>query len=161
VKIDISKLKDNEVLELAHQYDPKELNLELYDLHYREPLKLEGRLERVRTSLFFKGSLRSGFEILCTRCLKPVARKVNEPFDLYYPYTGQESVDATDDVREVMLLSYPVKFLCQESCKGLCPQCGTNWNEATCRCPKKKIESGTGAFDKLKDWYSKTKGKKE
>ncbi|MBI4550047.1 MAG: DUF177 domain-containing protein [Candidatus Omnitrophica bacterium] len=159
--IDISKLKYDEFLELEHEYNPKNLNLELYDLHYREPLRLEGRLERVRTSLFFKGTLRSGFEILCTRCLKPVNQKVKETFDLYYPYTGQETIDATDDIREVMLLSYPVKFLCKESCKGLCPQCGANWNEESCRCPRVEKKTGPGAFDKLKEWYSQKKGKKE
>ena len=33
-----------------------------------------------------------------------------------------------------VLLASPVKLICREDCKGLCPQCGTNLNNATCNC---------------------------
>lgn len=159
MKIDISKLKEGERLALEHEYDPKELNLELYDLRYVSPLELKGGIERIKNSLFFKGSLRTDLEIACTRCLKTVKVKSEEPFDLYYPFTGQEELDTTDEIREVMLLSYPVKFICRESCKGLCPQCGTNLNEKSCRCVP-EVKNETHAFDRLGEWYQKKKKKK-
>ena len=35
---------------------------------------------------------------------------------------------------EQFYLALPMKPLCREACKGLCPNCGTNLNEATCDC---------------------------
>jgi uncharacterized protein len=37
-------------------------------------------------------------------------------------------------VREQVLLSLPSRTLCQPDCKGLCPRCGQNLNQATCNC---------------------------
>jgi uncharacterized protein len=39
-----------------------------------------------------------------------------------------------DVLREQLLLASPVKLVCREDCKGLCPQCGTNLNTVTCNC---------------------------
>ena len=33
-----------------------------------------------------------------------------------------------------ILLKWPVKVLCKESCKGLCKTCGVNLNQETCVC---------------------------
>ncbi len=163
MRIDITKLKEGETLSLEHEYDPKALSLELYDLHYLDLLKLAGRLEKIKTALFLKGTLSTRLELLCTRCLKPVVQNVSENVDLYYPFTDQEYLETTDDVRAVMLLSYPVKFLCQDSCKGLCYRCGANLNEEACQCGKGAGEqlSGGGAFDRLKEWYIKRKKTRE
>ena len=159
MRIDITRLKEGESLALEHEYDAKALNLELYDLHYLALLKLKGTLEKVTSSLFLKGVLTTRLELLCTRCLKPVEQKVSEAVDLYYPCTDQEYLEITDDLREVMLLSYPAKFLCQENCKGLCYRCGANLNEAPCQCGKEPgaAAPGEGAFDRLKEWYLKRK----
>ena len=160
MRIDISKLKEGETLLVEHEYDPKALGLELYDLHYLALLKLNGKIERVKASLFFKGRLATELELLCTRCLKPVSQAAVEPFDLYYPYTGEEFLETTNEIREVMILSYPVKFVCQEDCKGLCPHCGANLNAESCPCKvEEKPIRPSGAFDQLSEWYKKKKRK--
>lgn len=155
MRIDISKLKEGEVIALEHEYDPRELSLELHDLHYLGLLKLKGTLERVKNSLFFKGSLTTEFQILCMRCLKPVSMGVREPFDLYYPFRGEDFLETTDEIRDVMILSYPVKFNCREDCRGLCPTCGVNLNEEACHCSKKGDMEKSSPFDRLKDWYQR------
>jgi uncharacterized protein len=35
---------------------------------------------------------------------------------------------------EQFQLALPMKALCSEACKGLCPTCGTNLNTGTCDC---------------------------
>jgi uncharacterized protein len=37
-------------------------------------------------------------------------------------------------LREQFYLAIPMRPLCREDCKGLCPHCGTNWNTGTCAC---------------------------
>jgi uncharacterized protein len=39
--------------------------------------------------------------------------------------------------------------LCRQECQGLCPECGANWNHATCGCRESPRES---PFDSLKEF---------
>ncbi len=48
-------------------------------------------------------------------------------------------LDITALTLEDIYLSLPMKFLCREDCKGICPQCGANLNETSCDC-KKEID---------------------
>jgi uncharacterized protein len=50
-----------------------------------------------------------------------------------YPLNGGE-LDLEPLARDAVLLELPLAPLCAEDCLGLCPQCGTNWNESTCGC---------------------------
>ena len=47
---------------------------------------------------------------------------------------GVEKVDLDDLLRQQLYLSLPVKNLCAEECRGLCPGCGANLNQADCTC---------------------------
>lgn len=43
-------------------------------------------------------------------------------------------------------LELPVKVLCAEDCKGLCPRCGANRNRTTCACPSTDPDPRLGAL---------------
>jgi uncharacterized protein len=94
-------------------------------------------------------------EMNCGRCLEPFEVPVDAPFDLrYVPLTdnrgeGEREVaeedlatayfregmlDLIDLLREQFVLALPMKPLCRETCRGLCPQCGTNLNNTRCDC---------------------------
>jgi len=47
---------------------------------------------------------------------------------------GTDEIDLGEAVREELLLAVPPYMECRPDCKGLCPQCGTNWNEQSCDC---------------------------
>jgi uncharacterized protein len=102
-----------------------------------------------------KGDLATRLEVSCARCLEPVAHDVARTFDLLYrpqgtdagpeerSVTGTETeigyyqgdgVQLEDVLREQVLLALPLKSLCREQCKGLCPQCGKNLNVESCSC---------------------------
>lgn len=68
-------------------------------------------------------------------------------------YTGDE-IDLTDPLRENILLELPMKPLCDENCKGLCPTCGANRNEAACTCTADQ-EVVDPRFSVLKDLLRK------
>ena len=44
----------------------------------------------------------------------------------------------------------PLKPLCDETCKGLCPQCGANLNHETCTCAAEAVNSPFALLAKLK-----------
>jgi uncharacterized protein len=45
-----------------------------------------------------------------------------------------DAIDLADLLREQFYLALPMKPLCRQDCRGLCPQCGTNLNTDTCQC---------------------------
>jgi len=102
-----------------------------------------------------KGKLDTSLEVACARCLDPVLYEVDRSFDLLYrplgTDAGHEELSITDAeaeigyyqgeglmledaLREQVLLALPLKVVCREDCKGLCPLCGKNLNESQCSC---------------------------
>lgn len=91
----------------------------------------------------------------CSRCLKDVrmhvdreievsyVRRPEEPVDeeaeldegdLDTDYYSGDSIDLRAVLTEQILLDLPMKILCSDDCKGLCPQCGADLNEGGCDC---------------------------
>ena len=54
-------------------------------------------------------------------------------------FSGDE-IDLLPYAEQTVFLSQPMKTLCSEDCKGLCPQCGTNLNDNECSCDKSPID---------------------
>ncbi|MDD4894729.1 MAG: DUF177 domain-containing protein, partial [Candidatus Omnitrophica bacterium] len=73
--------------------------------------------------------------IRCSRCLEEINSGFNQEFELHYAVDKLEPViDLDPDIREEIILSYPINPLCDADCKGLCPRCGHNLNEGGCNC---------------------------
>ena len=70
------------------------------------------------------------------------------------PYTGN-AIDLIPLIGEQIIVNVPSNPICQESCKGICQQCGANLNRATCQCDKS--ERRGSAFEVLKDFQVKQK----
>ena len=76
----------------------------------------------------------------CMRCLKPAtpsveveAREVDRPGggeELDSPYVKEQTLDLAAWARDAFALAMPVKVLCREDCRGLCPVCAADLNEA-------------------------------
>jgi uncharacterized protein len=76
----------------------------------------------------------------CMRCLQDAAPQVEvearevdvpgEGEELESPYVQEEVVDVAAWARDAFALAAPVKVLCKEDCKGLCPECAADLNEA-------------------------------
>ena len=70
--------------------------------------------------------------------------------------SGDDYIEAPDYMldtdallRDDILLELPSKFLCKDSCKGLCPKCGKNLNMGRCGCPEKEPDPRLAALSKL------------
>jgi uncharacterized protein len=101
------------------------------------------------------GSVKATLSLTCSRCLEDVPFPVEASFDvLYLPhaenvgegeqevedddlttaYYRDDQIDLAQLVREQFYLAVPMKPLCREGCRGLCPHCGTNLNTGSCSC---------------------------
>jgi uncharacterized protein len=69
-------------------------------------------------------------------------------------YEGGE-LDLSGLLKEQVLLGLPMKTVCSEDCKGLCPKCGMDLNEGRCNCPG---EAAAGETRKLGDFLAKGRG---
>lgn len=54
--------------------------------------------------------------------------------DILYLEYGSKEIDLTPLLKEMIVLQHPIKMLCKEDCKGLCPHCGADLNKEQCQC---------------------------
>jgi uncharacterized protein len=67
-------------------------------------------------------------------------------------YYDHDQIDLGEMVREQLFLGVPMRRLCREDCKGLCPECGVNRNNERCDCvPKADVDPRLAELGKLFD----------
>lgn len=70
--------------------------------------------------------------------------------DLIYVSSG--SIDFTEDLAEAIALEFPMRHLCEDDCRGLCPVCGKKISDEHPGCtPKKEIDPRLAVLQKLLD----------
>lgn len=126
--------------------------------------------------LWAEGSFAAEGEGPCDRCSEPVAVRFGKAFrtlllpkgkgpagaghselreeDLDVGYYDGKGLEVNDVFWEQVALELPVKVVCSEGCRGICPSCGANRNRESCSCSEGASKS---PFDVLKN----LKGKKE
>lgn len=134
-------------------------------------VSFQGKTERVDGKAHVRGTIRADVSIDCTRCLEPVERNFEIPFDVNFVEADDESkvgereigltsldesvaengqIDLAEVVREQILLAMPEQVYCKEDCNGLCPQCGGNRNLIDCKCIEDEIDPRWAALKSLK-----------
>ncbi len=129
---------------------------------------LELAIQNKETSLVCEALANFSIQLECDRCLAPFTLALEAPFTfiatsarqgetqnlednfLYYSQTDKV-LDITPTVIEELSVNLPMKSLCSESCKGLCPVCGCNLNEKTCHCNSTTPHPVRDALQKLKE----------
>lgn len=119
--------------------------------------------------LFIRGEAKVTIAIPCDRCLDDVEHEFYISIDKELDLTNQDEekrMDETDymigtnlDVDKLIfgeiLVSWPMKVLCKEECKGICKRCGANLNITECQCQKTEPDPRMAAiqdiFNKFKE----------
>ena len=99
--------------------------------------------------LYAEGTVTCRKKLRCARCLKDMEVRFSGEFQETFSPEA-EFIDIMNIVRETAMLSQEPRYVCDESCKGLCPICGANLNEKECGCVRKTAPS---PFDVLKEKY--------
>lgn len=117
-------------------------------------VQIKGEIVNNGRVLELRGSITAAARLTCSRCLENTVAQMALPFAENYVEAGEESdasdyeflsyagdeIDLTELVRENLLLAEPLKTVCDENCKGLCPSCGTNLNNTTCSCDRDDVD---------------------
>ena len=142
------------------------------ELRVLEPVRLSFDVFKDGTQYRLVGNVATRLVLECSRCLESYPFEVDIPFDLLYAphaenvgegeaeieeddmstaYYSNEQIDLGHLIREQLYLAIPMKPLCRESCRGLCPECGTNLNNSTCTCAPKWVDPRLDALRSLAD----------
>jgi len=139
------------------------------------PLQTRLRVFRVDEMIEVEGSVESRVRLSCSRCLAEYEEPLVGRFALTYVREIPEIKDENDDeevelsaeemgltlfhgeeidlgeaIAEQVLMALPMHPLCQEECRGLCPQCGKNLNEGSCNCEQPVFSSKFAVLKNLK-----------
>jgi uncharacterized protein len=115
------------------------------------PLHVTGRLSTAGAGRFYwHGRIEGDVVMPCRRCLNDATSHVaaeehvifvdadddeaDNP-DVYTLDARADEIDLRRAIREQWLLAVPAFVLCEETCKGVCPTCGTDLNTGECECP--------------------------
>ncbi len=119
------------------------------------PVHLVMDIHKDRDTYRVAGRVETRLQLECGRCLDPFEVPVDSAFELRYvpaaeeddesereveeddlttAFYTNEQLDLGELMHEQFVLALPMKPLCGDRCKGLCPQCGTNLNKAVCDC---------------------------
>jgi uncharacterized protein len=117
---------------------------------------------------FCNGEATCAAQIECSRCLEPYPVNLRGDIEFSIQEVADETqvrrdeipdtellvplhaaaVDITTPVREALVLEIPLKPLCREECRGLCPRCGINRNLERCQCVTGETDT---RWDALRD----------
>jgi uncharacterized protein len=132
-------------------------------------VEIEGRVERAGRGYLLEGRVQGAAKLRCGRCLAefdfqfgervelhllPSAalpqeeEKRLEMGDLEVRFYDEPRLDLAEVAAEQFALTLPMKPLCAETCRGLCPRCGANLNLGPCPCP----ETRDDRWAPLLDW---------
>ena len=97
--------------------------------------------------LEISGSGTYNIKMFCDRCLLEVIKEVSVCFEYKVSSTDSGfSDEETEDfisgyeldterlIHSELIMGLPMKVLCKDDCKGICPVCGSNRNKGECGC---------------------------
>jgi uncharacterized protein len=131
------------------------------------PLRISLKLWRDSGALVVEGQAACSLRFACARCLEKFTADISFPVELSYMFRDEPTVvdpwedgdalrEITPDTMEInlgpdifdgLVLTLPIKPLCRDDCRGLCPKCYTNLNQGQCSC---RVEPVDPRWDELK-----------
>ena len=118
-----------------------------FDLSATEPsfsdVRMVGKLRNVVGVMTFRVTVTGTYVGSCDRCLEEAVIPLEaELKTVVTPNSSEDESVAVQDGRidleqtayDAFVLEIPIKILCREDCRALCPSCGKNLNDGDCGC---------------------------
>jgi uncharacterized protein len=108
-------------------------------------IKVKGEMVGAEERVNVRADVTATLLSRCVRCLGAVVMPIRAEVDAVFAraedpddpdlYVFEAStIELTDPVRDALLLELPIRILCKEDCKGICPVCGVDRNVVSCAC---------------------------
>lgn len=173
MKLDLNEIALNIGKRIKYVLDEKPIE-DMEGVKGVEPIKGEAVFTNTGSTIVVRGNFNTTVELECARCLSCFLMKIDLPIEEELPIAGNTEWEAGEDeeelglpeeekepifennifnleevLRQYILVAVPIKPLCSEECKGLCPQCGKNLAEGLCECKVDTVTSPFGALASL------------
>ena len=139
------------------------------------PIRANLQALRIGDLVEISGDIETSVRLPCSRCLRLFETPLKSNFALTYMqhtsdvtediepqeielsaedmgivYFQGEKINLKDGIQEQVVMEFPLRPLCNMDCKGLCPKCGADLNEAPCDCNRKPSSEHFAVLKKLK-----------
>ncbi|MDO5022678.1 MAG: DUF177 domain-containing protein [Eubacteriales bacterium] len=134
--LDISKalLNSGERFEFSHEEKIEDQEILGDKVSFQDPITIKGTYELIGEILHLKGRIQARVHAHCVNCLKPIERELNIPFYETYKHLRRgekpdeeleeflffegKQLDLYPITKTLLLLAIPMRYLCEDSCKG-------------------------------------------
>ena len=168
--IDLANL-GNSIKKIELSFEPSEIDLKGELVKMDGTTRIRGETEKIDSRGRLRASISTDVNFECTRCLDPIARHLDIPFEAVFVDSADEDtaaekevadehldeslvengkIDIAEVVREQILLAIPEQIFCTDDCRGLCAKCGENLNLIDCMCADNDIDPRWAALKNLK-----------
>ena len=153
----VNDLRHEDFKEYEALVPSEPLGLTYEEAKFIKPLSCKvGLFRQVDDHIYVTADVDTTISVECRRCINPFEVDITTTLGLlfsfgivpqasrdlrqsesdedYERYYDGETLDISEDVRRALVLEIPTWSLCSETCKGLCPECGTDLNTTECSC---------------------------
>ena len=142
---------------------------------FLNPIKTRLRAYRIGDIVEVEGYFETEVRLACSRCLTEFETSIASHFTLTYmqenpdrqnklpdedvelkpdeigliPFSGDE-INLMEGIQEQVVIAFPLKPLCRDKCKGLCPKCGAILNQSDCGCDTSAFNTSFSVLKNLK-----------
>ena len=132
--------------------------------------RLDAELEKSHNQVILKAEISLNANFDCDRCNSNYNSVIYSNYKMVYLFGKEpvadnglnitylpietDKINLDQELRDYSLLAIPMKKLCREDCKGLCPSCGKDLNEGKCDCSDKEIDARWLPLNELKNKLS-------
>ena len=115
-------------------------------------IKIVGEVEDAGENYVVRGRIECQKTFVCDRCLAQATENQIHEFAEEFDKSAavDDLIDVTELLRDELLAGQPMKNLCKDDCKGLCPVCGANLNDGECGCDKFIVDPRLAALKGFK-----------
>jgi uncharacterized protein len=144
------------------------------EIAFSQPILNRISVHQITGSIEVRGSVETSVRLSCSRCLEGFEMPLKRFYRLYFTPTSPEDpefpdgdgieldaetinrvfyegdeIDLTESIQEQVVMTLPPYPICDEACKGLCPQCGANQNTTGCDCRREEKPNPFAVLKKL------------
>ena len=122
-------------LTIREEISASQLEIETEVVKFSGPVRLVAEVSRITNAVTIDLGIEGVIKFICARCLEEFTVPFKKKLRFVSEIDNKDPViDLEPQIREEIIIDYPIKPLCKEDCKGLCPKCGKNLNEGKCNC---------------------------
>lgn len=129
-------------------------------LEFEKPVSVVGNVLNIGGTIEISADIEGEYLTECSRCGKKVKESLKtelfESMENDFSDVDAECISVCGNVADIsgaveacIFNSIPLRFLCSEDCKGICPVCGTNRNENECNCDETVYDPRFAIFRNL------------